>query len=89
MKLTRAELALATPRVLGRNTPHALQSGAIHGSAALVDGLVERLEAELGFPCKVVATGGLAVVIARKHSDASKASTPTSRCKASALARAK
>lgn len=65
-KLSRAEL-VEPPRVLGRNTPHALQSGAIHGSAALVDGLVERLEAELGFPCKVVATGGLAQVIA-KHS---------------------
>jgi type III pantothenate kinase len=65
-KLTRVELA-EPPRVLGRNTPHALQSGAIHGSAALVDGLVERLEAELGFRCQVVATGGLAAVIA-KHS---------------------
>ncbi len=65
-KLTRAEL-VEPPRVLGRNTPHALQSGAIHGSAAMVDGLVERLEAELGFTCQVVATGGLAAVIA-KHS---------------------
>jgi type III pantothenate kinase len=65
-KLSRVELA-EPPRVLGRNTPHALQSGAIHGSAALVDGLVERLEAELGFPCQVVATGGLASIIA-KHS---------------------
>jgi len=65
-KLSRVELA-EPPRVLGRNTPHALQSGAIFGSAALVDGLVERLEAELGFPCQVVATGGLASVIA-KHS---------------------
>jgi type III pantothenate kinase len=65
-KLTRVELA-EPPRVLGRNTPHALQSGAIHGSASLVDGLVERLEAELGFPCQVLATGGMATVIA-KHS---------------------
>jgi type III pantothenate kinase len=51
--------------VLGRNTTHALQSGAINGSAALVDGLVERLEAELGFPCQVIATGGHAAVIAK------------------------
>ena len=65
-KLSRVELS-EPPRVLGRNTPHALQSGAIHGSAALVDGLCDRLEAELGFPCKVIATGGLATVIA-KHS---------------------
>ncbi len=63
-KLTRVELA-EPPRVLGRNTPHALQSGAVHGSAALVDGLVERLEAELGFECRVIATGGFASVIAK------------------------
>ena len=59
--------AAEPPRVLGRNTPNALQSGAIFGSAALVDGLCDRLETELGFPCKVIATGGLATVIA-KHS---------------------
>ena len=60
-----ARRALEPPHVLGRNTPHALQSGAIHGSAALVDGLVARLEAELGFPCAVIATGGLASAIAK------------------------
>jgi type III pantothenate kinase len=65
-RLSRVELA-EPPRVLGRNTTHALQSGTVFGSAALVDGLVERLEAELGFPCEVIATGGLAGVIA-KHS---------------------
>ena len=65
-KLSRVELA-EPPRVLGRNTPHALQSGAVFGSASLVDGLVERLENELGFTCEVIATGGLASLIA-KHS---------------------
>jgi type III pantothenate kinase len=63
-KLSRIELS-EPPHVLGRNTPHALQSGVIHGSASLVDGLVARLEAELGFPCTVIATGGLAGVIAK------------------------
>src|SRR6188768_3664908 len=63
-KLSRVELS-EPPHVLGRNTPHALQSGALHGSAALVDGLVARLEAELGFPCAVIATGGLASAIAK------------------------
>lgn len=63
-KLSRVELS-EPPHVLGRNTTHALQSGAIHGSAALVDGLVERLEKELGTSCTVVATGGMAKVIAR------------------------
>jgi type III pantothenate kinase len=65
-KLSRVELA-EPPRVLGRNTKDALQSGTIFGSASLVDGLVERLETELGFPCQVIATGGLAGAIA-KHS---------------------
>lgn len=65
-KLSRVEIS-EPPRVLGRNTPDALKSGVIHGSASLVDGLVERLVAELGFPCKVIATGGLASAV-KKHS---------------------
>jgi len=63
-KLRPVELT-APPRVLGRNTTHALQSGVIHGYAAMVDGLVERLVEELGFPCRVIATGGLAGLIGK------------------------
>ncbi len=63
-KLTRIEIA-EPPRVIGRNTTHALQSGVVHGYASLVDGLVAKLVAELGFPCSVIATGGLAPLIAR------------------------
>jgi type III pantothenate kinase len=62
-KLSRIEIA-APPRVVGRNTTHALQSGIVHGYAALVDGLVGKLERELEFPCEVLATGGLARLIA-------------------------
>ncbi len=41
-----------------------MQSGAIYGHAALVDGLIDRVEEELGKPiASVVATGGLAGVI--------------------------
>jgi type III pantothenate kinase len=65
-KLRPVELT-APPRVLGRNTTHALQSGVIHGYAAMVDGLVDRLIEELGFPCRVIATGGLSTLIG-KHS---------------------
>lgn len=51
-------------RVIGTNTVTAMQSGAIYGHAALVDGLIDRVEAELGKPvASVVATGGLAGVI--------------------------
>ena len=63
-KLSRVELQ-APPRILGRNTTHALQSGVIVGHAALVDGMVERLEAELGHSCEVIATGGLSVLVAK------------------------
>ncbi len=51
-------------RVIGSNTIAAMQSGAIYGHAALVDGLIDRVEEELGKPiASVVATGGLAGVI--------------------------
>ncbi len=62
-KLPRVEIA-RPPRVVGRNTQHSMQSGIIYGYVGLVDGLVERVVEELGFPCAVVATGGLARLIA-------------------------
>ena len=37
-----------------------MRSGAVFGTAAMLDGMIERMEEELGEPCKVVATGGLA-----------------------------
>jgi len=49
--------------VVGRSTVEGLKSGLFHGYVALVDGLVEKLKAELGFPCRVMATGGLASLI--------------------------
>lgn len=55
------------PSVVGRTTEHSLQSGVVFGYASLVDGMVERLKKELGFPCVVLATGGYAPLIA-KHS---------------------
>jgi type III pantothenate kinase len=62
-KLPRVEIA-RPPKVLGRNTVHAMQSGIVYGYVGLVDGLVERLLTELGFPAAVIATGGLAPLIA-------------------------
>lgn len=47
-------------RVIGRNTRESVQSGLLLGEAAMVDGLVRRTWAELGYDCPVVATGGLA-----------------------------
>jgi type III pantothenate kinase len=59
--LRRVELA-APKHVIGKSTVESIQSGAIYGFAAEVDGLVDRFSAELG-ECTVIATGGLATVI--------------------------
>jgi len=58
-RLPRVELN--PPRsVIGKNTVESLQSGLLHGAAAEVDGMVERMQKELGGHATVVATGGLA-----------------------------
>ena len=55
---------LVEPRsVIGKSTVESLQSGAVYGFAAQIDGMVERFREELG-GCTVVATGGLAHLIA-------------------------
>ena len=50
-------------RVVGRNTVASMQSGIVYGYVGLVDGICGRMAAELGFPVKVVATGGLAPLL--------------------------
>jgi type III pantothenate kinase len=62
-RLPRSEIA-RPPRAIGRNTVHSMQSGIVFGYVGLVDGLVARLKSELGYPCRVIATGGLAGLIA-------------------------
>lgn len=59
------KVELVRPRsVIGKNTVEALQSGALYGFAGQVDGLVDRIVAELGgTPTSVVATGGLAPIV--------------------------
>ena len=46
-------------QVIGTNSVDSMQCWLIYGNAAMVDGLIDRIEAELGEPCTVVATGGL------------------------------
>jgi type III pantothenate kinase len=58
-RLPRIEIR-KPPRVLGKNTVNAMQSGVFWGYVELIDGLVERLKEELGWPLKVIATGGVA-----------------------------
>ena len=47
-------------RLIGKNTEECLNSGAVFGTAAMLEGLADRVEAEAGAPLTVVATGGLA-----------------------------
>ena len=55
------EIAVLPPKkVVGTNTVDCMRSGAVFGTAAMLDGMIARMEAELGYPCTVVATGGLA-----------------------------
>jgi type III pantothenate kinase len=64
-KLPRVEL-LRPPTAIGRNTVHAMQSGLLFGYVALVEGMVRRFRGELGSEMRVIATGGLAEVVARE-----------------------
>ena len=47
-------------KAIGKNTRDCMRSGIMFGAAAMLDGLLDRMEAELGTPVKVVATGGFA-----------------------------
>ena len=49
----------APAHVICTETVESLQAGAVYGAAAMTDGLVERMESELGRPCTAVVTGGL------------------------------
>lgn len=64
-KLPRVEIA-RPPRVVGRNTVHAIQAGITYGYVELVDGLVRQIEKQEGVKCRVLATGGLAPLIAQQ-----------------------
>ncbi len=50
----------APERAIGRNTRDCMRSGIMLGAAAMLDGLLDRMESELGTPVRVVATGGIA-----------------------------
>jgi type III pantothenate kinase len=63
--LPRVEL-VRPKRAIGGNTPAAMQAGLIFGYAGLIDGIVSRIEEELGDRPTVVATGGFAATIAKE-----------------------
>jgi len=59
----------APKKCIGTNTIACMQSGSIFGTAAMLDGMIDRMEEELGYSTTVVATGGLAgrVISCCKH----------------------
>ena len=57
-------ISLETPgSVIGKNTIDCMRSGIMYGNAAMIDGIIDRMEKELKRPASLVATGGLAKFI--------------------------
>ena len=55
------DISISAPKqCIATNTVDCMRSGAVFGTASMIDGMIERMEEELGEKCKVVATGGLA-----------------------------
>jgi len=66
-KLPSIDLSVGPDKVIGTNTIQAMKSGILHGYGALVEGLIQRILAEMAAPqetCQVIATGGMAHLIA-------------------------
>ncbi|MGD9124648.1 MAG: type III pantothenate kinase, partial [Desulfarculaceae bacterium] len=63
-KLPRVEIFVRPKAVVAKDTVNAMNAGIIYGYAGLVDGLVTAINKERGVKCKVLATGGLAELIA-------------------------
>ena len=62
------EVPLELPEsVLGADTIHAIQSGVLWGYVSMVEGMLDKIHAELGKKTKVVATGGLSSVLHPLH----------------------
>ena len=55
------EISIESPKkCIGTNTVDCMTSGAVYGAAAMLDGMIDRMEEELGEPVTAVATGGIA-----------------------------
>lgn len=63
-RLPRVEIFKAPERVIGNDTIESIKSGIIYGNAAMVDGMVDRMKQEMKTTPMIIATGGLAPLIA-------------------------
>ena len=59
----------APDSVIGKNSDRSIRAGAVWGTVCMIDGMIDKIEEELGCDCSIVATGGLAKTIIRycKH----------------------
>ncbi|MEZ5669184.1 MAG: type III pantothenate kinase [Alphaproteobacteria bacterium] len=62
-KLPRIDIQ-ATPRIIGKTTVQAMQSGVFWGYVSMIEGLTARIQHEFGAPMTVIATGGLGTLFA-------------------------
>ncbi len=54
-------ISLDKPKnIIGKNTVDCMRSGMMYGTAAMLDGVIQRIEEELGYRCTLIATGGMA-----------------------------
>ncbi len=49
--------------MIGRNTIESMQGGLLYGNAAMIDGMIDRIESELGMPVTAILTGGIASIV--------------------------
>ena len=63
-KLPRVDIYKAPENIIGKDTAESIQSGIIYGYAGLVDGIVKRISTEMGGKPSIIATGGLAPLMA-------------------------
>ena len=67
-----SKVSLTVPeKVIGKNTADCIKSGMMYANASAIDGMIERMEEQLGEKCTVVATGGISgkIIPLCKHKD--------------------
>lgn len=57
-QLPRIKLGTPSERIIGTNTVSSIENGIVYGTAAQIDGLIQRISDELDFDPKIIATGG-------------------------------
>lgn len=60
------DVAFSAPSsVIGKNSDKSIRAGVVWGTVCMIDGMIDRMERELGETCSVIATGGLAKTVIR------------------------